>query len=132
MNVQQIINRVRRTFGDDSAVQINDSDIIGWINESMKEIVIQVNLLQVIATAATVQSQSGYTMPTDILRLHSVKWQGNSLRYMSLEQAEESLPNKDDANNYPVGIPTHYWVWGSTITLYPAPAASGINDIKIY
>lgn len=132
MTVQQIINRIRRTFGDDSAVQINDSDIIGWINEAMKEIVVQLNLLQVIGTAATVANQSNYTLPADNLRLHSVKWQGNSLRYLSLEQAEESLPNKDDAANFPVGIPTHYWVWGNTITIYPAPASSGATDLKIY
>lgn len=132
MLVSQIISRVRRTIGDDSSIQINDNDIIGWINEAMKEIVTQVNLFQVIATASTVANQRDYSLPNNILKLHSVKWLGNSLKYLSPEQFETSVPNKDSTDNYPTGEPMYYSVWGNTITFYPAPASNGTNDIKIY
>src|SRR4029077_14116720 len=109
-----------------------DTDFVTWVNEAMKEIVTQLNLLQVTATAATVAGTSQYSLPNDILRLVSVKWQGTSLRFISLQQAEESIPDKDNASNYPQGTPTMYWIWGGKMYLYPAPSSSGASDLVIY
>lgn len=132
MLVSDIITRVRRSFGDNNSVEVTDSDIIRWINDGMREITYQLELLQVKATAATVAGTSNYDLPGDLLKLHSIKWQGSQLQFVSLEQAEQLIPYKDNTAQFPTGTPTHYWVWGQQLYLYPAPSSAGSADLEAY
>jgi len=132
MLVSDIIARVRRTIGDTNSVEVTDADIIRWINDGMREIVIASELLQTKSFTAPLANVSHYQLPTDILKTHSLKYKGVSLDFVSLEQAEKLFPNKDDASSYPSGTPTHYWIWGGELYLYPAPDFTGTNEIVLY
>lgn len=132
MLVSDIISRVRGSFGDTNSVELTDATIIRWINDAMREIVYQSELLQIKATTAPINGVNHYALPTDMLKTHSVKYQGNTLEFVSLEQAEELFPNKDDPANLVIGVPTHYWIWGNEIYLYPAPSINGTNEIICY
>lgn len=132
MLASDIIARVRGSFGDTNSVELTDNTIIRWINDAMREIVSQSELLQVKSTTAPINSVNHYCLPPDMLKTHSIKFQGNTLEFVSLEQAEELFPNKDDSTNYPTGTPTHYWIWGGELYLYPAPSFTGTNEISCY
>lgn len=132
MLVSDIISRVRRTIGDNNSVEVTDADIIRWINDGMREIILSSDLLQTKAYTSPLANVSHYQLPTDILKTHSLKYKGVSLEFVSLEQAEKLFPNKDDASNYPSGTPTHYWIWGGELYLYPAPEITGSNEIVLY
>lgn len=121
MLVSEIIARVRRAFGDTNSVEITDADIIRWINDAMREIVPQAELLQAKATTLPLNGTPNYALPDDMLKVHSIKYAGRTLEYVSLEQAEELFPNKDNPTSYEVGTPTHCWIWGNELYLYPAP-----------
>lgn len=127
-----IATRVKRAFGDESSAQIQDADIIRWINDALREIAWSNDILQVRATAATVSNQAEYTLPTNVLRLRSVKYQGLPLKGISLQEADSILGNYDDPLNVPTGIPTTFWVFAQSLRLYPTPATGGGADLTLY
>lgn len=131
MNVQDILTRVQRNFGDTANVQIDQTDILRWINDAQREIVLANQLLQSVATSTTVAGTNTYTIPADLLTLRSIKHGGIKLRALSLTEAEQYIPNFDDTSNYPSDVPTHFWIWANQLTLYPNPSTAN-KELKIY
>lgn len=134
LKVSDITTRVQRQFGDTELAQVLQSDVVNWINDAMREVAVQNDLLQVQGTAAAVANQSQYSLPATILRLRRVAYQGYSLRPISIEEADELIAGSSltPANGYPTGVPSHYWVYAGQINLFPAPAVAGSNDITLY
>ena len=134
LSVQEILTRVQRSFGDEAQAQLTQADVIRWINDAQREIATNNNLLQVKASADTVSSQNAYALPTGILRLHSVRWQGRVLQALSLAQVDELTSTADQtvAQGYPVGTPMQYYIWAQQLYLYPAPQTGGTGDLSIY
>src|SRR6266542_1596244 len=121
---------VKRQFGDENAAQITDDHIVKWIDAACREITSQNDeTLRKQATAATVANQADYALPTDLLKLHGVKYRGITLEYLSIQAADQYIFDRSAAS-YPVGVPTHYWIW-DLLSLYPAPSAGGASDLTI-
>lgn len=73
MTVQDVWERVQRTFGDDAAVQVNQQDIIRWVNDCQREIVMQhENLLQSTGFISSVANQQAYQGPEDCFMINSI------------------------------------------------------------
>lgn len=122
MLVSDIVTRVQRQFGDESGAQLDSSDVIRWVNDAQKEIARQKQLLQVTTQVTVTNGTGSYTLPTNILHLRSVRYDGVVLRPMSLQEAEELVPSYDaGVSVIGSGTPTTYWVWGGLIYLYPIP-----------
>lgn len=134
LTVAQITQRVQRQFGDTELAQVVQQDVYNWINDAMREIAVQNDLLQVQGSAAAVANQKQYALPDEMLKLRRVAYQGFSLRNISVEDADELVSGSalSVANGFPVGTPTHYWVYAGLITLFPAPSTSGSNDIQLH
>lgn len=136
MNVQDIINRVQRTFGDEASVQVTTDDIIRWINDAQLEICKNnEQLLQTSATANTVAGQAEYDVPADIWTLRSLTYKGFRIKHMSFSEFNEYLDGfgaTDGVSPYGPGIPEVFMVWQSKITLFPKPAESITNGLKIF
>lgn len=134
LSVADIAVRVRRQFGDEDAAQVIDTDIINWINDCLREIVQQNDLLQKVGNADAVAQQIQYSLPTDILRMQRVAYNGVALQPTTLEQVNESLPGTSEtvAQGYPVGTPLSYWIFAGKINLYPAPDTSLTNGLTLY
>ena len=119
MKVEDIIRRVRTIAGDIEVLQFTDENIIQWINDAMREIASDNQLLQKSATSSTVTDQAEYDIPTDILKFHSVQVDGNDVNFINLEEAKiRGYLNSD------TGTPVACWVWAGKLTLYPAPSSS--------
>ncbi len=74
MIVSDVITRVRRTFGDEAAVQVTDDDIIRWINDAQIEVIKHnEGALQKSDLLDLVANQSTYTMPTDLMILQTLR-----------------------------------------------------------
>lgn len=134
LTVQEIFTRVQRAFGDEAQAQITQADIVRWINDAMREIANNNNLLQVKATANTTVNVSAYALPTGIARLHSVRFRGLALESITIEQADELIGSVDLSivQGFPVGTPTHYWIFANQINLYPAPDTTSTTDLMVY
>lgn len=124
MLVSDVTSRVRNTAGDINVLQFTDDMILQWINDGIRECAVGNNLLQKRATQAVVVGTGAYALPTDILRLHSVKYEGEKLPLYSLAEFEEFVGTQkttDTTQSTPVAA----YVWANQLNLYPIPAAAG-------
>lgn len=138
MNVGDVKTRVKRQFGDEAQAQINDTDIVRWINDAQRFVVMQSDsLLQKSATADLVASQQDYSMPTDLLILRSISQRiSESMPYYpmtgySLQEFDQRIGGWDssDVNK---GTAGYYCTYGSVFKLWPIPQTSITAGLKIY
>lgn len=132
LNLGQIKNRVKRTFGDMAEVQVFDSDITDWVNAAIRDLIKLNDLNKTKAGTDSVANQSDYQLPVGVTGLQSVKYRGGALEYLSLDAADANIPGRDDPSQYPTGSPQFYWVYNDVLTLYPAPDASVVGAIMLY
>src|SRR3546814_8754991 len=74
MKVSDVKTRVKRQFGDESAIQVTDSDILIWINDGQREVAMNNDgILQETISLDMVGNQDTYPLPTDLLVLRSIR-----------------------------------------------------------
>lgn len=136
LNVQDVANRVRRTFGDDAGVQIVDDDIIRWVNDAQLEICTEnEELLETVATANIVSNQAEYSMPTNMNTLRSLMYNNFRVKSLSLSEFNEYIDGwhaPTAAGGYGPGKPEVFMVYGSVVTLFPTPNENITNGLRIY
>lgn len=126
--VQQVMQSVKRTFGDEAGVQLEDEDIIRWINDAQEAIG---SLNQVIKAKATVKSIAGeasYRFPDErIEKIDSLHYDGQRIMNVPFAQAETSLISQHSSEKD--GKPTLWYEWGGRFTLFPTPKDEGVIDL---
>lgn len=139
MIVESILNRVKRQFGDESGVQVTDTDIFRWINDAQRQIVMQnETLLEKTSTADSVINQQEYSLPVDLLVLKGLQYKSpddtayNHLKGYSLSEFNERIGGWDESSNFTSGTPVCYTIYASKIKLYPIPDHALVAAIKIY
>lgn len=138
MNLGEVKVRVKRTFGDESAVQVTDQDITRWVNDGQREIVmINTGLLEKIATADAVKGQQDYSKPADMLILHGLTFKNkNGLSYYklygrSLQEFDQQYDGWDGTIFGPAD-PVIYCEFADTFKLFPIPDSDIAAGIKLY
>jgi len=139
MNLGDVRTRVKRQFGDESQVQINDSDITRWANDAQRFIVMQSEgLLQKSATADLVASQQEYSVPSDLLILRSISTRlTTSTPYFPLiglspQEFDQKIGDWEGGSGVNSGYAGYYHIYGALIKLWPIPVASLTAGLKIY
>jgi hypothetical protein len=137
VNTQDVVTRVRRTFGDDAAVQVTDADVIRWINDSQIEIVKNNDsALQATTTMSLVANQSEYALPVDLLILRSLKYKFAShlsftnLRYQNMQQFDETVDGWD-GTLYGSGSPVYFTMYDEKMILFPPPQEASAGGLKL-
>lgn len=121
MKVADVISRVRNIAGDLEALQFTDQQIIDWINDGVRECSVQNNLLQKSGTVTVTQGTDSYSVPSDVLKLHSVKYDGMKLRVMTLQEHEELTAGLGADAPPEDGTPQHCYIWAGNIVLNVPP-----------
>lgn len=129
MLVSNIMTRVRNIAGDLNSLQFTDSMLLDWINDGIRECAISNKLLQKRATTTSIAGQGDYNLPSDILRLHSVKFNGSKLRVLTLEEFDSYTGASTTGIT---GTPTACYVWAGSLTLYPAPDTGNLDLVIDY
>ncbi len=137
MLVSEIQGRVKRQFGDESGVQIQDSDIINWINDAMRQFVVSNDgLFEKVDTLGVVPGTQEYALPVDLLLLQSISYKDTSdTAYRKLKgySAAEFNEYIDGWSGTDVtGTPTCYQIFAKNIVLFPVPDHTKADAIKIY
>lgn len=136
MNVQDVVTRIKRTFGDEAGVQVTDQDIIRWINDAQEKIVLEnEGLMETTGSADTVEGQAEYDVPADMSVLRSLAYRGYRLKYMSFAEFNEYIDGfaaPDNVAPYGPGIPEIFMVWDGKIRLFPKPNESLTSGLTIY
>lgn len=138
MIVSDIMTRVRRKFGDESAVQVTDEDIIRWINDGQRRIVLKNEvLLEKTATSNSVAGQQEYDLPTDLLILKFIQYKESAntayykLKGLTPVDFNEYIDGWSDGGTAR-GVPTVFTVFSGKIIAFPTPTASVTAGFKIY
>lgn len=137
MNVADVIIRVRRTFGDEAAVQVTDDDIIRWINDGQLEIVKHNDqALQKTDFIDLVAGTSQYTLPADLLILRSMRYKFgdmqsySALKYKSMQSFDELIDGWD-GSYYSTGNPIYFTMYEGNAILFPTPDKAMTAGIKL-
>lgn len=130
MNLGQIKSRVKRDFGDESGAEITDADIVDWANEGQIHIVRKTKALAVHKETAVVSGQRNYLLPTDLIFLDRVTYKGTSLEGLSQDQLDTFEKSLDASTG--TGVPSHYYVYGRDLFLYPSPNESLAGGLDIF
>lgn len=121
MKASDVITRVRGIVGDTNSLQFTDTQLLDWINEGIRECATLNNLLQKSATSSSVIGTSEYVLPTDILKMHSIKYDGVKLDILTLQQFDDRVSDADGAS----GTPLMCYIWAGKIVFFPTPSAVG-------
>ncbi len=137
MNVSDIVTRVRRTFGDEAAVQVTNEDIIRWINDGQVEIVKHNDgALQFTGYVNLVSGQSSYALPADLLILRSLRYKFtdmlsySNLRYKNMQEFDDSIDGWD-GGAYTTGYPQMFTMFEGKAILFPTPNQSVTSGLKV-
>lgn len=138
MNVSDIMTRVKRSFGDESGVQVMDEDILRWINDGQLHVVKNnEGLLEKVATTDAVAGQQDYTLPEDLLILKGITFKSGAdpayfkLKGFHLNDFNEFIDGWD-GDAFSQGIPQVYCLYAGMMKFFPEPEASWTAAIKIY
>lgn len=121
----QVMQAVKRKFGDESGVQLEDADLIAWINDAQDAIVNKNKILKAKSTVNLVAGQNEYTFPAEnIQQIESVLIDGKRIRNMTVSQAEETI-SENDPQHLAEGFPTFWYEWAGELTFWPTPVEDG-------
>jgi hypothetical protein len=127
--VSEVITAVQRQFGDESGVQLENSDIIRWINDAQDVIVAKNKVLKAKSTTPAVANQASYTFPSDnIHQVESIHYNGVRIPNMPFPVAEEHI-FKEDPLRVAFGDPILWYEWAGTFTFWPTPDADYNIDL---
>lgn len=132
--VQDVITSVQRQFGDESGVQITAADVIRWINDGQREIVLkntEVNQAMVKINVAAQQTEYPIlaNIP-DIMVIHSVHFRGQILRPMTFVQAQETIIQSDDTRTD--STPSFWYEYAGVLHLWPIPSVSYTQGLTVF
>lgn len=125
--VSEVMSAVKRQFGDESGVQLEDADILRWITDAQDTINYTNKVLKATATIPAAALQTSFTFPaSQVLQIESLHCNGVRIPNIPFSQAEESLIGADpDAT----GTPQFWYEWGGSFTIWPALQAAGTLTI---
>jgi hypothetical protein len=118
--VSTVIADVRRQFGDLDSVEMQDRDIIAWINQSQRRLVSDNLIVDTTAISTTVPNQNNYPAPVNMYQPRNVMVGNQILTALSFEEAMARYGPTLDS----VGNPGVYYVWDKIIYLYPIPSTA--------
>ena len=115
--VDKIITTVKRQFGDESGVQIDNSDIIRWINDGQREISVQLAPLRGRATTTLAAGQKVAELPTqNVVEVSSITIDGIKLPFKNFQEAMADMKEPNAT-----GHPQYYYSWGKEFMFWPIP-----------
>lgn len=130
MIVSDVVTRVLRQFGDEAGVQVEEADIIRWINDAVDHISVANDLMQATGTLSSVAGTNTYNFPSDMLAMSSMYYNSVRLKYLKKQEYDEYI-NASDPTEIQSGTPLIYTRWGTQFTLYPRPDTAVVNGIKL-
>ena len=121
---------VKRTFGDESGVQLDNADIARWANAAQMEIVNNNKAIKAKATLPSVVGTSNYEFPdVKIQQIEALHYDNMRLENIPFAEAERVIISHDPEQKEQ-GTPSIWYEWDGVITLWPKP--DSIKTLTLY
>jgi hypothetical protein len=127
--VGEVIKDVTRKFGDEAGIELENTDIVRWINDAMDTIVARNNVLKARAKINTEGGKNDYPLSQlNIQEIETVHYNGLRLPVMPFAEAEEKLFSTDDYADE-AGDPVLWYAWDGVLFLWPVPQGDGLLEV---
>ena len=123
MDLSTMLRRVKRQFGDEYNIIINDQDIFDWANEAQMQIVRDTTSNDVTVTRVANTLPVGIS---DRVKIKRVVVSNRALTYTTLSELDLS-----DIDNLSTGTPTYWYYTGGQLHLWPTPKATDTYNVII-
>lgn len=121
---------IKRSFGDESGVQLDNADIQRWANAAQQEIVNSNKAIKAKSTLPSVIGTSTYTFPAvKIQQVEALHYDNVRLENVAFAEAERIIISQDP-NKLETGTPSFWYEWDGEFTLWPTPDA--VKNITLY
>lgn len=112
---------IKRIFGDESGVQLDDSDILRWANSAQMEIVTSNKAIKARSTSLSSVGQATYTFPdVQIQQVASLHYDNMRLENVPFAEAERYVMAYDPDQSE-IGTPRIWYEWDGEFTVWPRP-----------
>lgn len=126
----QVLRAVRRTFGDEAGVQLEDADILQWANDAQQAINTKNKIFKAKSTSQSVEGQAAYLFPVELIQqVESLTYDGVPLKPIEMHTAQQDV-QRNDPQQEEKGTPVVWYEWAGEFTLYPVP--DEVKDIALY
>lgn len=127
--VAEVVEYVERVFGDESGAQLEEADLIMFINLAIEEIN---NSNKVLKESATMPALSGvniYSFPDRrILQIEAILFNGKFVRNVSYAHALENFIGQAPTTGVTdTSVPLYWWEWAGKFTFWPTPGEGTIQ-----
>ncbi len=129
LSVADIAIRVKRIFGDEAGVEIDDNDILRWVNDGQLDIVRRTECIQRTSEISAGVNVSSYPVPFDFLFFKRATFDGRLLSSIPFQTLDSLYPHRQ--SEAATGSPEYITVSGATFLLYPAPDVTGATNIDL-
>lgn len=131
-----VAKSVKRQFGDPDGRQINDQDILEWINHVQQDIVNKNPLLKQVAETDVIAGQDVYVYPSQRIQyIEAIHYDGVPLEAYSFQEAELYILGRLKANDPYARIDDKPKIWyerEGTVYLYPKPPTNITNGLRMF
>lgn len=130
--VSQVVDYVKRQFGDESGVQVTDTDLIRWINDGQMEIATINKILRAKASTDLISGQDTYDFPlTKVISIDGIHVNGITVEYMQFPDIDKYIMQRDPKREQ-TGQPTHWYDYGNQVTFWPIPDKAVTGGITVF
>lgn len=129
----EVATDVKRIFGDESLVELQNADLLRWVNAAQREIASSNQSLKGTATADLVKGQVIYPLPADspVYQIQGIHIEGKPLKPVTFQAAQEYI-NSDDPELQAEGEPKIWYEWDGDIYIYPAPEKDTVEGMALF
>lgn len=131
MTGTDIFERAKRTFGDESGVQIRQDDVLRWINDGQRSIIESSPILLAKATTSVVKDKGTYEFPDSMVHhIQALHYDGTPLTPLSFQDAQHYIFNKETSAES--GTPDIWYEYNGEITIWPKPELDVADGLVLY
>ena len=120
-----LLQDVKRLFGDEAGVQVENADVQRWANSAMTEIVSNNKAIKAKSTLSTTIGTATYTFPAvKIQQIEALHYENVRLENLQFAEAERYIISNDPQQTE-TGTPLFWYEWDGELTVWPKPDAVG-------
>ena len=141
MQVQTIIDRVRRQLVEKVGAFWSDTELLDLINKAEADFHNEIRVLESTAFLSTIAGRADYPLPANWLSARAIFYNNpNSndedawyrILPTNLEKQAQENDNFLSVASSRQGNPKNYWIWNKTIYLDPIPDIDGDSNVYMF
>lgn len=123
---------VKRIFGDESLVELKNSDLIRWIGAAQREVATSHETIKGTLSHDVIAGQNSYgNLPSVVHQIQAINYDGTPLKPVTFQAAQETIVSNDPDMDA-TGDPKIWYEWDGDIFVYPSPNETKTSALTVF